>query len=113
MRSRSILASFNYAIDGVVYALRTQRNMRIHEDVLRYLTVRVDEHKELGARLPLAYRPDDDPVLGRALGWVSITCQESQRRALPPPKHPGELKENSPPTPIHPRSHATCGRSSG
>lgn len=33
MRSRSILASFNYAIDGVVYALRTQRNMRIHVGV--------------------------------------------------------------------------------
>ena len=30
MRSRSILWSFNYAIEGVVYALRTQRNMRIH-----------------------------------------------------------------------------------
>lgn len=30
MRSRSLLWSFNYAIDGVVYALRTQRNMRIH-----------------------------------------------------------------------------------
>ena len=27
---RSILWSFNYAIEGVVYALRTQRNMRIH-----------------------------------------------------------------------------------
>lgn len=30
MRSRSLLWSFNYAIDGVAYALRTQRNMRIH-----------------------------------------------------------------------------------
>ena len=30
MRSRSLLWSFNYAIDGIVYALRTQRNMRIH-----------------------------------------------------------------------------------
>lgn len=30
MRSRSILWSFNYAIEGIVYALRTQRNMRIH-----------------------------------------------------------------------------------
>jgi diacylglycerol kinase (ATP) len=29
-KSRSILWSFNYAIAGVVYALRTQRNMRIH-----------------------------------------------------------------------------------
>jgi diacylglycerol kinase (ATP) len=28
--NRSILWSFNYAISGVVYALRTQRNMRIH-----------------------------------------------------------------------------------
>ncbi len=30
MRSRSLLWSFNYAIEGMVYALRTQRNMRIH-----------------------------------------------------------------------------------
>ncbi len=30
MRSRSLLWSFNYAIEGIVYALRTQRNMRIH-----------------------------------------------------------------------------------
>jgi diacylglycerol kinase (ATP) len=29
-KSRSVLWSFNYAIGGVVYALRTQRNMRIH-----------------------------------------------------------------------------------
>lgn len=33
MRSRSLLWSFNYAIEGVVYALRTQRNMRIHAAV--------------------------------------------------------------------------------
>lgn len=30
MRSRSLLWSFNYAIDGIVYTLRTQRNMRLH-----------------------------------------------------------------------------------
>jgi diacylglycerol kinase (ATP) len=30
MRSRSILWSFDYAIRGIVYALRTQRNMRLH-----------------------------------------------------------------------------------
>ncbi len=30
MRSRSFLWSFNYAIEGIVYALRTQRNMRLH-----------------------------------------------------------------------------------
>lgn len=30
MRSRSLLWSFNYAIEGFVYALRTQRNMRLH-----------------------------------------------------------------------------------
>jgi diacylglycerol kinase (ATP) len=29
-KSRSLLWSFNFAIAGVVYALRTQRNMRIH-----------------------------------------------------------------------------------
>lgn len=29
-KSRSVLWSFNFAIAGVVYALRTQRNMRIH-----------------------------------------------------------------------------------
>lgn len=30
MRSRSLLWSFDYAIRGIVYALRTQRNMRLH-----------------------------------------------------------------------------------
>jgi diacylglycerol kinase (ATP) len=30
VRSRSLLWSFDYAIRGIVYALRTQRNMRIH-----------------------------------------------------------------------------------
>ncbi len=30
LRSRSVLWSFNYAIQGIVYALRTQRNMRLH-----------------------------------------------------------------------------------
>ncbi|MDP2181414.1 MAG: diacylglycerol kinase [Actinomycetota bacterium] len=30
MTSRSLLWSFNYAIAGIVYALRTQRNMRLH-----------------------------------------------------------------------------------
>ena len=30
MRSRSLLWSFNYAIEGIIYALRTQRNMRLH-----------------------------------------------------------------------------------
>lgn len=29
-KSRSILWSFNYAIEGMIYTLRTQRNMRIH-----------------------------------------------------------------------------------
>lgn len=30
MRSRPLFQSFNYAIDGIIYVLRTQRNMRIH-----------------------------------------------------------------------------------
>lgn len=30
MRSHSLLWSFNYAIQGIVYALKTQRNMRLH-----------------------------------------------------------------------------------
>ncbi|MGL5086388.1 MAG: diacylglycerol kinase [Clostridium sp.] len=30
MKIRKLLESFNYAIDGVIYAVRTQRNMRIH-----------------------------------------------------------------------------------
>ena len=30
MRSRNIFASFNYAIQGVVYTLGSQRNMKIH-----------------------------------------------------------------------------------
>jgi diacylglycerol kinase (ATP) len=29
-RSRNLLWSFNYAVEGIVYALRTQRNMRLH-----------------------------------------------------------------------------------
>ncbi|PKQ15926.1 MAG: diacylglycerol kinase [Actinobacteria bacterium HGW-Actinobacteria-7] len=29
-RGHSLLWSFNFAIDGIVYALRTQRNMRLH-----------------------------------------------------------------------------------
>ena len=30
MRSKSVTASFNYAIQGIIYALQSQRNMRIH-----------------------------------------------------------------------------------
>ena len=30
VRSRSLLWSFNYAIEGIVYTVRTQRNMRLH-----------------------------------------------------------------------------------
>ncbi|MHB8840577.1 MAG: diacylglycerol kinase [Candidatus Aquicultor sp.] len=30
MKSRSLLQSFNYAIDGLIYVVRTQRNMKIH-----------------------------------------------------------------------------------
>ncbi len=30
MKSRPLFESFNFAIDGLVYVLRTQRNMRIH-----------------------------------------------------------------------------------
>lgn len=30
MKTRSLLWSFNYAVEGIVYALRTQRNMRLH-----------------------------------------------------------------------------------
>lgn len=30
MKSRPLLESFNYAIDGLIYVLRTQRNMRVH-----------------------------------------------------------------------------------
>lgn len=33
MRSKSLIWSFEYAIRGIVYALRTQRNMRIHMSV--------------------------------------------------------------------------------
>ena len=29
-RTPSLLASFNYAFEGVIHVLRTQRNMRIH-----------------------------------------------------------------------------------
>lgn len=30
MKPRPLFQSFNYAIDGIIYVLRTQRNMRIH-----------------------------------------------------------------------------------
>ncbi len=30
MKQRSVIQSLNWAVDGLVYALRTQRNMRIH-----------------------------------------------------------------------------------
>lgn len=30
MKSRSLIDSFNYAVDGIIYTLKTQRNMRIH-----------------------------------------------------------------------------------
>ena len=30
MYPKRLIDSFNYAIDGILYALRTQRNMRIH-----------------------------------------------------------------------------------
>lgn len=30
MKSRHLLDSFNYAINGIIYTLKTQRNMRIH-----------------------------------------------------------------------------------
>ncbi len=39
VRSRSLLWSFNFAIQGIVYALRTQRNMRLH--VVAAITVLV------------------------------------------------------------------------
>lgn len=30
MKSRSLLDSFNYAFEGIIYSLKTQRNMRLH-----------------------------------------------------------------------------------
>ena len=30
MRSRSLIESFNYAVSGIIYTLKTERNMRIH-----------------------------------------------------------------------------------
>ena len=30
MKSRSIIESFNYAVSGIIYALKSERNMRIH-----------------------------------------------------------------------------------
>lgn len=30
MRSRNIVDSFNHAIDGIVYAVKTQRNIKVH-----------------------------------------------------------------------------------
>ncbi len=30
MKSRSLIESFNYAVSGIIYTLKTERNMRIH-----------------------------------------------------------------------------------
>ena len=30
MRSRSLIESFNYAVSGIIYTLKTERNMRVH-----------------------------------------------------------------------------------
>lgn len=30
MRSRNIVESFNYAIEGIIYAVKTQRNIKVH-----------------------------------------------------------------------------------
>ncbi|MBI5231640.1 MAG: diacylglycerol kinase [Coriobacteriales bacterium] len=39
VRSKSLLWSFNYAVEGIVYALRTQRNMRLHVAVAALVLV--------------------------------------------------------------------------
>lgn len=36
---RTILWSFNFAIEGIVYALRTQRNMRVHMALAVFVTI--------------------------------------------------------------------------
>jgi diacylglycerol kinase (ATP) len=36
---RSILWSFNFALEGIVYALRTQRNMRVHVTIAGLVAV--------------------------------------------------------------------------
>jgi len=38
-RARSILWSFNFAIEGIVYTLRTQRNMRVHMTIAVMVSV--------------------------------------------------------------------------
>lgn len=30
MKSRSLIESFNYAVSGIIYTLKTERNMRVH-----------------------------------------------------------------------------------
>ena len=30
MKVKKLVDSFNYAIEGIIYSVRTQRNMRIH-----------------------------------------------------------------------------------
>ncbi len=30
MRSRNLISSFQYAVDGIVFVLQTQRNMKVH-----------------------------------------------------------------------------------
>ncbi len=30
MKSRSLIESFNYAVNGIIYTLKTEKNMKIH-----------------------------------------------------------------------------------
>lgn len=60
MRSRSLLGSFDFALQGILYALRTQRNMRLH--VLAASTVlvaamflRIDEFELIALFFAIAF----------------------------------------------------------
>ena len=33
MKSRSLIESFNYAVSGIIYTLKTEKNMRVHFEV--------------------------------------------------------------------------------
>ena len=39
MKSRSLIESFNYAISGIIYTLKTERNMRIHFIIATLVTL--------------------------------------------------------------------------
>lgn len=80
MGKRSILWSFSYAIDGIVYALRTQRNMRIHVAVavlvlIAALFFRVSRLEFLVLLLTIAFVIGTELVNTAVEATIDVTTQ--------------------------------------